>query len=236
MKRGSGGILRAGLLAAAGLLLAAEVAAAEVQLFIDKFTVRVMDPTLGRMSVLNDFRPQGWKTHNNLALVWNDRDTYVYDVRTHQWLPLLGFAPQSGMLSDEAALVWAGTRAAIYDARERRWIQSPFIQGAVRGPFLSRGLVGILSELQFVVYDPVLREWRASEVFDPRDAQISDNLVACWGAQEAQVYDLTMHQWMRKVGIRVQAAIVEEYRLSLYTADSIFVWDALTHRWSEQAR
>ena len=47
-------------------------AGAEVQLFVDKQTVRVDDPQLGEKSILNDFNPKGYRTHNYLALAWND--------------------------------------------------------------------------------------------------------------------------------------------------------------------
>ena len=56
MRRRMGGLLV--LAALLGALLVTG-AGAEVQLFVDKQTVRVDDPQLGEKSILNDFNPKG---------------------------------------------------------------------------------------------------------------------------------------------------------------------------------
>ena len=211
-------------------------AGAEVHLFVDKQTVRVDDPQLGEKSILNDFNPKGHRTHNHLALVWNDLEVWVYDLRTHQWMPLRDFAPVAGLLTDDFALAWEPSRAAVFDARERRWIVSTMMLDQITTPLLSRGMAAVVSTREFVVYDPVLHEWQIMGDVAPKQAALGDQLAVCWNTEDAFVYDTTMHQWMEKRGIRPQACIVEDYKLSIYTVDTIHIYDAMKHRSGQQPR
>jgi hypothetical protein len=209
---------------------------AEVRLFVDRVTVRVDDPTLGQPSILNDFYPKGHRTHNNLALVWNDRSVWVYDIRVHQWMSQDGFAPLSGLLSDELALAWEPGRAAVYDSRDRRWVVSEALPGKIKGPLLSRNMAAMTCTEGFVVYDPLLKAWQTAGNFAVRQAQLGDNLAVAWDEKDAILYDTTVRQWVVKEGIVPQAAIVEPYKVSIYSAEKIYVYDAMTHRWQEGPR
>lgn len=211
-------------------------AQAEVRLFVDKVTVRVNDPTLGQPSILNDFYPRGHRTHNYLALVWNDSSVWVYDIRSHQWISQQGFVPLAGLLSDELALAWELRRVAVYDSRDRRWIMSDALPGKVKSPLLSRGMAALICEEGFVVYDPILKAWQRADDFYVRDAELGDNLAVAWDEQSVVLYDTTIHQWVLKEGIRPQAAIVEAYKVHVYSAEKIYVYDAMTHRWSDSPR
>ncbi|MCF7936628.1 MAG: hypothetical protein K9L28_09845 [Synergistales bacterium] len=213
----------------------ATAADAVVQTFIDKNTVRVNDPELGK-TVLNDFSPTGWRTHNYLVLVWNDMEAATYDIRTHQWMFIDGFAPVSGLLSDNVAMIWEPSRVAVFDARARQWIASDFDMQEITQPLLSRGMAAVTTLDEFVVYDPVLVEWEILGGVAPRDALLGDNLAVCWNTSDAYVYDTTLHRWIRKEGIEPQACIMEDYKLSIYTAGSIHIYDAMTHRWTSEAR
>ena len=228
MRRRMGGLLV--LAALLGALLVTG-AGAEVQLFVDKQTVRVDDPQLGEKSILNDFNPKGYRTHNYLALAWNDRESWIYDLRTHQWMPLRDFAPVAGLLTDDYALVWEPNRAAVFDARERRWIVSTMMLDQITTPLLSRGMAAVVSTREFVVYDPVLHEWQIMGNVAPKQAALGDNLAVCWNTEDAIIYDTTMHQWLEKRGISPQACIVEDY-----TVDTIHIYDAMKHRWGQQPR
>ncbi|WP_026369046.1 hypothetical protein [Aminiphilus circumscriptus] len=224
------------LLALAVVLGVAFCAAAEVQLFVDKQTVRVHDPALNTQSILNDFQPKGWRTHNYLALAWNDTASWIYDIRTHQWLSLTGFGAVAGVLSDNYAMVWEPKRVAIFDAKDRRWVVSDFLMDQITTPLIARGMGAAVTLKEFVVFDPVLREWKILNDVYPKQAIIGDNLGVCWNEADAFVYDTTVHQWVEKRDIRPQACIVEDYKVSIYTADRIFVYDAMKHRWTDQPR
>ncbi|MDD4364462.1 MAG: hypothetical protein PHF19_01855 [Synergistales bacterium] len=211
-------------------------AQAEVRLFVDRVTVRVDDPTLGQPSILNDFYPKGHRTHNNLALVWNETSVWVYDIRVHQWMSLDGFAPLAGMLSDELALAWEPGRVAVYDSRDRRWVTSEALPGRVKSPLLSRKMAAVTCEEGFVVYDPLLKAWQTAGDFAVQEAQLGDNLAVAWDGRDAVIYDTTVRQWVVKEGIAPQAAIVEPYAVSIYSAEKIYTYDAMTHRWGETPR
>ncbi len=209
---------------------------AEVHLFVDKQTVRVNDPALEQPSILNSFNPKGYRTHNNLALVWNDHSVWVYDIRTHQWIPQEGFAPVAGLLSDELALAWEPGRAAVFSAPNRSWVISAPMTSRITGQLLSRGMAAITCENAFVVYDPVLKTWQVAGDFRVKDAELGDNLAVAWDANDAVIYDTTLHQWVLKQGVRPQACIVEPYKVSIFAAEKIHVYDAMTHRWQDMPR
>lgn len=211
-------------------------ARAEVRLFVDKVTVRVDDPALGQPSVLNDFYPRGHRTHNAMALVWNDRSVWVYDIRHHQWMAQEGFSPLAGLLSDELALAWERGRVAVYDSRERRWIVGESLPGGIKSPLLSRGMAALACEEGFVVYDPLLKAWQRADDFRVRDAELGDNLAVAWDERDVILYDTTVHQWVLKEAVNPQAAIVEAYKVHIYSAEKVYVYDAMTHRWSDSPR
>ncbi len=217
-------------------LLLGSLAWGEVQLFVDKQTVRVHDPELGKQSILNSFQPKGWRTHNYFALVWNDQEGWVYDIRTHQWIPLKNFAPLSGFLSDNFALVWEPNRVAIFDAAGRNWMVSDFSMDTITNPLLSRGMGAVTTRKEFVVYDPVLHTWEIYDDVYPKQAALGDNLAICWNETDAFIYDTTTHQWIEKRGISPQACIVEDYKITIFTADSILTYDAMSHRWKSEER
>lgn len=218
------------------LLLAATGAFAEVRVFVSKNTVKVYDPVLKTHSVLNSFMTQGWRTHNNLALVWDAEDVQVYDIRTHQWTPLQGFSAVSGLLSENLAVVWEKNRLAVYDARQPGWIVSPVTLTSIQTEFISGGMAAALTEGNFVVYDPVLHKWCWTEEMEVFEAVLGDNLAACWNNDSVFVYDTTLHQWVDRDIEDAQAAVVEDYRLSVFTADHVYAYDAMNHRWSSKER
>ena len=230
-------------LALAALVFSAAAAFAEVQLFVSKNTVKVYDPELKNYSVLNDFHANGWKTHNYLALVWDANDAWAYDIRTHEWLPLNGFAAVNTGMSDNYAMVWEPTRVAIFDAKARKWIVSPEPITTVRSPLISRGMGAMLTDAEFVVFDPVLHEWKAfeteragsGETFD-WDAVLGDRLAVCWDDTKVVLYDTTLHQWQEKEIAKVQAALMDEYSVKVFTADNVYLYDAMKHRWSVKER
>ncbi|WP_367340618.1 hypothetical protein [Aminivibrio sp.] len=219
------------------LVLSGTTAArAEVSLFIDAHTVRVHDPSLGRQSVLNDFRTKGHRTHNYLALVWSEDTAWVYDTRTHQWLTQGDFRTLLGSLSDEFALVWNDSEAAVFDAKKQEWIRSETMPWTVSGAHLSRGMAALSGDDGFVVYDPVLKQWQYANDFPVLKAQVGDVLAAAWDADNLVLYDLTVHQWVLREGIRAQACIINGHKAIIYTADKILEYDAMTHRWTEKNR
>ena len=217
-------------------LLQPLAADAEVHLFVDKQTVRVNDPALPQPSILNSFNPSGYRTHNDLALVWNDHSVWVYDIRTHQWIPQEGFAPMAGLLSDELALAWERGRVAVFSAPDRSWVISGPMNSPITGQLLSRGMAAVTCENAFVVYDPILKTWQVAGDFRVKDAELGDNLAVAWDANDVVMYDTTLHQWVMKQGIRPQACIVEPYKVSVFTAEKIYVYDAMTHRWQDMPR
>ncbi len=179
-----------GTLATLCVLLFAAIlpASAEVQVFIDAYTVRVHDPVLKRQSILNNFRASGHRVHNHLALVWSEDEVWVYDVRTQQWLSQTGFRTLLGTLSDEYALVWNEHEAAIFDAKNQSWIRTDYIPWKITGASLSRGLTLLTSEEGITIYNPVLRKWVASQVFPferIKKAQAGDILAAAWVGEYA---------------------------------------------------
>jgi hypothetical protein len=211
-------------LALAALVFSAAAAFAEVQLFVSKNTVKVYDPELKNYSVLNDFHANGWKTHNYLALVWDANDAWAYDIRTHEWLPLNGFAAVNTVMSDNYAMIWEPITT-------------------VRSPLISRGMGAMLTDAEFVVFDPVLHEWKAfeteragsGETFD-WDAVLGDRLAVCWDDTKVVLYDTTLHQWQEKEIAKVQAALMDEYSVKVFTADNVYLYDAMKHRWSVKER
>lgn len=221
------------------LVLAATPSSAEVQLFVTKNTVKLYDPGLGEHSVLNDFSAAGWKTHNNLAVVWSDREVMAYDVRTHQWIPLDGLSVRSALLSDELAVVWGPQAVAVFNGPEPQWVVGPALQGAVKTALVSRKMALAMTHNEFMVYDSVLKNWQtavmdhAEAVFD---GALGDNLAVCWDAQEVCVYDMTTHRWEVRPVPGVQAAVVLERELRVVTAESVHTYDAMKHRWSQKPR
>ncbi|NLO57494.1 MAG: hypothetical protein GX110_01975 [Synergistaceae bacterium] len=211
-------------------------AAGEVSLFIDAHTVRVHDPAIGGQSVLNDFRTQGHRTHNHLALVWSNEAAWVYDIRTSQWLSQGNFRTLLGTLSDEFALVWNQNEAAVFDAKKQEWIRSDSMPWTITGAVLSRGMAALTGDDGFVVYDPVLKQWQYANDFPVKKAQAGDVLAAAWDESSLVLYDLTLHQWILKEGVSAQACIIDGHKASVFTADKILVYDAMSHRWSEKNR
>jgi len=211
-------------------------AAGEVSLFIDAHTVRVHDPAIGGQSILNDFRTQGHRTHNHLALVWSNEAAWVYDIRTSQWLSQGNFRTLLGTLSDEFALVWNQNEAAVFDAKKQEWIRSDSMPWTITGAVLSRGMAALTGDDGFVVYDPVLKQWQYANDFPVLKAQVGDVLAAAWDADNLVLYDLTVHQWVLREGIRAQACIINGHKAIIYTADKILEYDAMTHRWTEKNR
>lgn len=209
---------------------------AEVRLFVDKNTVRVNDPALGQQSILNDFQTQGYRTHNNMALVWNSSSVWVYDIRTHQWLNLQGFSAISGLLSDELALAWGQEKVAIFSAPDRSWVVSDNMPSPIKGQLLSRKMAAVSCEDAFVVYDPVLKTWQTAGDFEVKDAELGDNFAVAWDENDAIIYDLTLHQWVLKKGLSPQACIVEPFKVSIYSSDRIYIYDAMSHRWQDMPR
>ncbi|MDO9508448.1 MAG: hypothetical protein Q7I97_03755 [Thermovirgaceae bacterium] len=226
-------LISAGIFA---IWLTPQPAGAEVRLFVDKHTVRVNDPGLGQPSILNDFNPSGYRTHNYLALVWNSHSVWVYDIRTHQWMSTEGFAPMSGLLSDELALVWERGRVAVYSAPDHSWVVSAELPSPITGQLISRGMAAVTCEDAFVVYDPVLKTWQTAGDFMVGDAELGDNLAVAWDENDALIYDLTLHQWVMKEGIAPQACIVEPFKVSIYSSDRIYIYDAMSHRWQDMPR
>ena len=229
-------ILLVAVLQAFIVLLGNAPACGEVSLFIDAHTVRVHDPSLGRQSILNDFRTQGHRTHNYLALVWSEDAAWVYDTRTHQWLSQGDFRTLLGSLSDEFALVWNDSEAAVFDAKKQEWIRSEIMPWTVKGAHLSRGMAALSGDDGFVVYDPVLKQWQYANDFQVQKAQVGDVLAAAWDEKDLLLYDLTVHQWELREGIRAQACILDRHRAIVYTADKVLEYDAMTHRWNEKNR
>jgi len=209
---------------------------AEVRLVVDKNTVRVNDPALGQQSILNDFQTQGYRTHNNMALVWNSSSVWVYDIRTHQWLNLQGFSAVSGLLSDELALAWGQEKVAVFSAPDRNWVVSDAMPSPIKGQLLSRKMAAVSCEDAFVVYDPVLKTWQTAGDFEVRDAELGDNLAVAWDEKDVIIYDLTLHQWVLKKGLSPQACIVEPFKVSIYSSDRIYIYDAMSHRWQDMPR
>lgn len=223
----------------AGLLVGTVPAFAEVQVFIDAYTVRVHDPVLKRQSILNNFRTSGYRVHNHLALVWSEDAAWVYDVRTQQWLSESDFRTLLGALSDEYALVWNENEAAIFDAKNQRWLRSDYIPWKLTGASLSRGMTILTGEEGLVVYDPVLGKWLFSQFFPfgaLKKAQAGDVLAAAWSDSDLVLYDMTIHQWVVKEGISPQACIIDGYKASIFTADTVYTYDAFSHRWSRKSR
>lgn len=235
-------ILKKKVLAAVTLLLVimtAMPAFSEVRLFVTKNTVKLYDPVLKTHSVLNDFRSSGWKTHNNLAVVWNDREVLAYDIRSHQWIPLPGFAARSALLSDELAVVWQDNGVAVYDAAGPQWIVGPETVEPIKTALLSRKIAVAMTSFEFMVYDSVLRRWETASMESVEtafDGGIGDNLAVCWDANEVCVYDMTMHRWQVRSIPGIQATIVLEREARVFTADSIYTYDAMKHRWFEKVR
>ncbi len=217
------------------LVVVCSVAGAEVRLFVDKHQVKVWDPTLKSHSILPNFSPTGWRTHNYLALVWNDQSAWVYDIRTHQWIPLDGIKPINGILSDNYALVWNKNYLAVYDAAGRLWIKSPRYEN-IKTPLISRGMAAALSESEFIVYDPILRKWTSSGQIFPENASVGDNLAVAWNAEDVYIYDTTMHKWVLKQQVSPQAVIIEDYKVSVFTPEKIYYYDAMSHRWRSESR
>ncbi len=227
-------------LAAAFVLLCitglSATAAGEVSLFIDAHTVRVHDPAIGGQSILNDFRTQGHRTHNHLALVWSDEAAWVYDIRTHQWLSQGNFRTLLGTLSDEFALVWNQNEAAVFDAKKQEWIRSDSMPWTITGAVLSRGMAALTGDDGFVVYDPVLKQWQYANDFPVKKAQAGMSLQPHGMTVSVVLYDLTLHQWILKEGVSAQACIIDGHKASVFTADKVLVYDAMSHRWSEKNR
>jgi len=225
------------------LACSAFAAYAEVQLFVSKNTVKVYDPELKNYSVLNDFNANGWKTHNYLALVWDANGVLAYDIRTHEWLPLQGFIAVNTVMSDNYAMVWETSRVAIFDAKARKWIVSPEPITDVKSPLISRGMGAMLTEAEFVVFDPVLHEWKSIETERAGsgekfawDAVLGDRLAICWDDAKVILYDTTLHQWQQKEIAKVQAALMDEYSVKVFTAGEVHTYDAMKHRWSVKER
>lgn len=211
----------------------------EVQLFVTKNTVKLYDPVLNDHSVLNDFAVSGWKTHNNLAVVWNDNEVLAYDIRTHQWIPLSGVSVQMALLTDDFAVVWNKDGAAVFDASVPSWTVAPPTQGEIKTALLSRKIALAMTDNEFMVYDSVLRSWQTATMDNTDrvfDGSVGDNLAVCWDDYDVCVYDMTMHRWEIKPIEGVQAAVVLDKELRIVTSDKIYTYDAMKHRWFEKVR
>ena len=132
----------------------------EVRLFVTKNTVKLYDPVLKDHSVLNDFAVSGWKTHNNLAVVWDDDEVLAYDIRSHQWIPLSGVSVQMALLTDEfrhSPGNKGGT--AVFDSSVPSVGRSaPLHRGEIKTALLSRKIALAMTDHEFMVYDSVLRK------------------------------------------------------------------------------
>ncbi len=211
----------------------------EVRLFVTKNTVKLYDPVLNDHSVLNDFAVSGWKTHNNLAVVWDDDEVLAYDIRSHQWIPLSGVSVQMALLTDEFAIVWNKGGTAVFDSSVPQWVVAPPTQGEIKTALLSRKIALAMTDHEFMVYDSVLRNWQTAAMDNAErvfDGAVGDNLAVCWDAYDVCVYDMTMHRWEIKPIAGVQAAVVLDKELRLVTADKIYTYDAMKHRWFDKVR
>lgn len=226
-------------LAVALFLSLAVSAFGEVQLFVTKNTVKLYDPGLGEHSVLNDFSVVGWKTHNDLAVVWSDREVLAYDVKIHQWIPLDGFSATSALLTDGFAVVWQPRGVAVFDSSKPGWVVGPPTQNAIRTALLSRKMALAMTSNEFMVYDSVLGNWQTAAMDNAEavfDGTLGDNLAVCWDSQEVCVYDMTMHRWDVRPIQGVQAAVVLDREVRVVTAYKIHTYDAMKHRWFERDR
>lgn len=211
----------------------------EVRLFVTKNTVKLYDPVLKDHSVLNNFSVSGWKTHNNLAVVWSDSEVLAYDIRTHQWIPLTGVSVQMALLTDNFAIVWNKDGTAVFDASVPQWIIAPPTKGDIKTALLSRKIALAMTDHEFMVYDSVLRNWQTAAMENTDrtfDGAVGDNLAVCWDAYDVCVYDMTMHRWEIKPIAGVQAAVVLDRELRVVTADRIYTYDAMKHRWFDKVR
>lgn len=214
-------------------------ASGEVKLFVSKNTVKLYDPMLKEHSVLNDFAVAGWKTHNNLAVVWRDGEILAYDIRSHQWIPLNGFSARMALLSDEFAVAWNSGEVAVFDAAAPRWVVGPSTQGTIKTALLSRKMALAMTGHEFMVYDSVLGNWQTAAMDNAErvfDGSVGDNLAVCWDEADVCVYDMTVHRWEVRAIPGVQAAVVLDRELRVVTSDRIYTYDAMKHRWFERDR
>ncbi len=221
------------------LVFAATPSTAEVRLFVTKNTVKLYDPGLDAHSVLNDFSTVGWKTHNNLAVIWSDQEVMAYDIRTHQWIPLDGLSARSALLSDELAVVWGPKNVAVFNGRIPEWILGPEPQGVIETALVSRKMALAMTQNEFMVYDSILKNWQTAAMEHAEasfDGSLGDNLAVCWDTQEVCVYDMTTHRWDVRPIPGVQAAVVLDREVRVVTADSIHTYDAMKHRWFQKTR
>ncbi len=232
-------VKKCALFVVASLVFAATPSLAEVQLFVTKNTVKLYDPGLDAHSILNNFSTAGWKTHNNLAMVWSKNEVMAYDIRTHQWIPLDNFTARSALLSDELAVVWNPKAVAVFNGKVPEWIVGPEPQGVIKTALISRKMALAMTENEFMVYDSILKDWQTATMENTEtafDGSLGDNLAVCWDAQEVCVYDMTTHRWDVRSIPGIQAAVVLKREVRVVTADTIHTYDAMKHRWFQKVR